>query len=161
MIELNEKTRQDFLNREWVQRLLDAGVDMSDAKYMIITLNNDYVVTKELLKNDKVAAHIVSDETPIITPTYSTAELLYKLNEWPSIELPDGKLIGASLDIFKDAPFYFACYYFSRTEKNEEYIKYDMESCSEYPIEALAQLLIASAKSNFHNFKYSKDISSK
>ena len=102
MIELNEKTQQDFLSREWAKRLLDAGIDMSDAKYMILTLNNDYVVTKELLKNDKVAAHIVSDETPIITPTYSTAELLYKLNEWPSIKLPDGKLIGARLDIFKD-----------------------------------------------------------
>ena len=66
-----------------------------------------------------------------------------------------------SLDIFKDAPFYFACYYFSKTEKNEEYRKYDIECGSEYPIEAMAQLLIASAKSNFYNFKYVRDISSK
>lgn len=35
MIELNKKTQQDFLNREWVNRLLGAGVDMSDAKYSI------------------------------------------------------------------------------------------------------------------------------
>ena len=35
MIELNSKTQQDFLNREWVQKLLDAGVDMSDAYYGI------------------------------------------------------------------------------------------------------------------------------
>ena len=35
MIELNSKTQQDFLNREWAQRLLDAGVDMSDGKYII------------------------------------------------------------------------------------------------------------------------------
>lgn len=35
MLELNSKTQQDFLNREWVQKLLDAGVDMSDAKYSI------------------------------------------------------------------------------------------------------------------------------
>ena len=61
-----------------------------------------------------------------------------------------------SLDIFKDAPFYFACYYFSKTEKNEEYRKYDIECGSEYPIEAMAQLLIASAKSNFYNFKLIK-----
>ena len=27
MIELNKKTQQDFLNREWVQKLLDAGVE--------------------------------------------------------------------------------------------------------------------------------------
>ena len=159
MIELNEKTQQDFLNREWVQRLLDAGVDMSDAKYYICrhlqstNLKGDYIYYADEAKdNDYILSWI---------PTYSTVELLYKLNEWPSIELPDGKLIGARLDIFKDAPFYFACYYFSRTEENEEYRKYDIECGSEYPIEALAQLLIASAKSNFHNFKYSKDISSK
>ena len=156
MIELNEKTQQDFLNREWVQRLLDAGVDMSDAKYWIGKAKEssiDYICLKEQ----------IGRFLPLIDicPTYSTAELLYKLNEWPSIELPDGKLIGARLDIFKDAPFYFACYYFSRTEENDEYRKYDIECDSEYPIEALAQLLIASAKSNFHNFKYSKDISSK
>lgn len=35
MIELNDKTKHDFLSREWVQKLLDAGVDMSDAKYAI------------------------------------------------------------------------------------------------------------------------------
>lgn len=35
MIKLNKKTQQDLLNREWVQRLLDAGVNMSDAKYVI------------------------------------------------------------------------------------------------------------------------------
>ena len=35
MIELNEKTQQDFLNREWAQKLIDAGVDMSDGKYII------------------------------------------------------------------------------------------------------------------------------
>ena len=40
MIELNKKTQQDFLNRDWVQRLLDAGVNMDDAKYCIITINS-------------------------------------------------------------------------------------------------------------------------
>ena len=153
MIELNEKTQQDFLNREWVQRLLDAGVDMSDAKYCIIRKqdNKDYIAALVDLFSIKGEA----------TPTYSTAELFYKLNEWPSIKLSEGEYIAARLDIFKDAPFYFACYYFSRTEENDEYRKYDIECCSEYPIEAMAQLLIASAKSNFHNFKYVEDISDK
>jgi hypothetical protein len=153
MIELNEKTQQDFLNREWVQRLLDIGVDVSDAKYCIIRKqdNKDYIAALADLFSIKGE----------VTPTYSTAELLYKLNEWPSIKLPDEKLIGARLDIFKDAPFYFACYYFGKTEKNDEYRKYDIECDSEYPIEALAQLLIASAKSDFYNFKYVRDISSK
>ena len=160
MIELNEKTQQDFLNREWVQKLLDAGVDMSDAKYIIakdkLSMNDDEPdLTDYVWYKDSTA------EVYDVCPTYSTAELLYKLNEWPSIKLSDGKLIGARLDIFKDAPFYFACYYFGKTEKNEEYRKYDIECSSEYPIEALAQLLIASAKSNFYNFKYVEDISGK
>ena len=160
MIELNEKTQQDFLNREWIQKLMDAGIDMSDAKYIIakdkLSMNDDEPDLTDYVWYKNSTAEVYD-----VCPTYSTAELLYKLNKWPSIELPDGKLIGARLDIFKDAPFYFACYYFSRTEKNDEYRKYDIECDSEYPIEALAQLLIASAKSNFHNFKYSKDISSK
>jgi hypothetical protein len=160
MIELNKKTQQDFLNREWVQRLLDAGVDMSDAKYIIakdkLSMNDDEPdLTDYVWYKDSTA------EVYDICPTYSTAELLYKLNEWPSIKLSEEKYIGARLDIFKDAPFYFACYYFGKTEKNDEYRKYDIECSSEYPIEAMAQLLIASAKSNFHNFKYVEDISNK
>ena len=160
MIELNKKTQQDFLNREWVQKLIDAGIDMSDAKYIIakdkLSMNDDEPdLTDYVWYKDSTA------EVYDVCPTYSTAELLYKLNEWPSIKLPDGKLIGARLDIFKDAPFYFACYYFGKTEKNEEYRKYDIECGSEYPIEALAQLLIASVKSNFYNFKYVEDISDK
>ena len=157
MIELNEKTQQDFLNREWVQKLLDAGVDMSDAKYFITEhakRHIDYIYYKH-------KDNIMSPINTKVVPTYSTAELLYKLNEWPSIKLSEDKYIGARLDIFKDAPFYFACYYFGKTEKNDEYRKYDIECDSEYPIEALAQLLIASAKSNFYNFKYVEDIKDK
>ena len=159
MIELNEKTQQDFLNREWVQKLIDAGIDMSDAKYCICrhlqstNLKGDYIYYADEAKdNDYILSWI---------PTYSTAELFYKLNEWPSIKLSEEQYIGARLDIFKDAPFYFACYYFGKTEKNDEYKKYDIECGSEYPIEAMAQLLIASAKSDFYNFKYVRDISSK
>lgn len=160
MIELNEKTQQDFLNREWIQKLMDAGIDMSDAKYIIakdkLSMNDDEPdLTDYVWYKDSTA------EVYDVCPTYSTAELFYKLNEWPSIKLSEDKFIGAKLEIFKDAPFYFACYYFSKTEKNEEYRKYDIECGSEYPIEAMAQLLIASAKSDFYNFKYVKDISSK
>ena len=161
MIELNKKTQQDFLNREWVQRLLDAGIDMSDAKYYIIhTVEDEYDCGSDrdfIVYKEQVALY----KSENFVPTYSTAELFYKLNEWPSIKLSEDKFIGAKLEIFKDAPFYFACYYFSKTEKNDEYRKYDIEYGSEYPIEAMAQLLITSAKSNFYNFKYVRDISSK
>lgn len=75
MIELNSKTQQDFLNREWVQKLLDAGVDMSDAKYCIVEKDNSYRYFIAL-KNLETAS------TPhyyFLCPTYTVSELLYKL----------------------------------------------------------------------------------
>jgi hypothetical protein len=73
MIELNSKTQQDFLNREWVQKLLDAGVDMSDAKYCIgRTFRGDYVAYKAGAYNETLQD---------IIPTYTVSELLYKLRE--------------------------------------------------------------------------------
>lgn len=142
MIELNKKTQQDFLNREWVQRLLDAGVDMSDAKYNIgkynwSKLNNsDYVFqVNEWEENDFYKT----------MPTYTVSELLYKLHEWiyPTI---NGKEYSGGLKFCKDAPFYIF-YYALKTkdyvpdesgEYNEEYIYAE----AEYPIESLAMLLI-------------------
>ena len=144
MIELNPKTQQDFLNREWVQKLLDAGVDMSDAKY--------YIARRQI--PDRVE-DIVFYGPPSITtislyacviPTYTVSELLYKLHEWiyPTI---DGKKFSGGLKFCKDAPFYMF-YYALKTkdydpqlqqgEYNEDYIYAEFE----YPIESLASLLI-------------------
>ena len=77
MIELNSKTQQDFLNREWVQKLLDAGVDMSDAEYLIGNLPfedspEDYVY----LVTD------IRDDMKNQVPTYTVSELLYKLPDY-------------------------------------------------------------------------------
>ena len=132
MIELNEKTQQDFLNREWVQRLLDAGVDMSDAKYCIFTgeSGKDYVTTiRELAM--QISSNIVN--------TYTVSELLYKLHEWiyPTI---DGEEYSGGLIVAKDAPFYFAFYNLKNKEGKKKTEKFFAEF--EYPIESLASLLI-------------------
>lgn len=83
MLELNNKTNQDFLDLEWCERLTRAGIDMSDAKYKIVVCGDKrYVVYN-------------SDEG---VPTYTLSELLYKLNEYPKA--------GTPLKFFKDAPFY-------------------------------------------------------
>ena len=105
MIELNSKTQQDFLNREWVQRLLDAGVDMSDAKYVIAkdlefpwvgATDTDYIYYKDNVVGDdkwyKNVKHlletikIIKEDDHInwqtqTLPTYTVSELLYKLRE--------------------------------------------------------------------------------
>ena len=150
MIELNKKTQQDFLNREWVQKLLDAGVDMSDAKYRIVYSNGqDFITTKDW--TDKWVLHECC-------PTYTVSELLYKLHEsiYPTI---DGREYSGELSFIKDAPFYIFYYDLTAKPDEEGYIpvtknkndKY-ISAVFEYPIESLASLLIQCHK---------KDIGSK
>ena len=142
MIELNKKTQQDFLSREWVQRLLDAGVDMSDAKYAIQKLDNkDKIVYIGTFKSTLKEAGLI--------PTYTVSELLYKLHEWiyPTI---DGKEFSGGLKFIKDAPFYM--FYYELHSKNYDPRKLSEEQPEEwdesfmgefeYPIESLAGLLI-------------------
>ena len=133
MIELNKKTQQDFLNREWVQRLLDAGVDMSDAKYCIVKYHNYDVV---FYKN---GIFTTNETVTNIIPTYTVSELLYKLHEWiyPTI---DGVEYSGGLRMLKDAPFYIFYYNLKNSSAgvDDEYISAEFE----YPIESLASLLI-------------------
>ena len=142
MIELNKKTRQDFLDREWVQRLLDAGVDMSDAKYYIV---NNICDGKDFVVYGRPQLGITQVYDRII-PTYTTAELMYKLHEYiyPVI---DGKEYFGGLRFVKDAPFYMF-YYALKTrdyepqlkqgDYNENYIFAE----NEFPIESLASVLL-------------------
>ena len=139
MIELDSKTQQDFLNREWVQKLLEVGVDMSDAKYCIVYDGNGNDAV-DLIYNWQLSEYL---------PTYTVSELLYKLHEWiyPTI---DGKKFHGGLTFIKDAPFYMFYYnlhsenYDPRKLSNEQPEEWDesfMGEC-EYPIESLACLLI-------------------
>ena len=136
MIKLNEKTQQDFLNREWVQRLLDAGVDMSDAKYYIVRevgMNQtDYI---------KFGRPVLgfSQEFIDVAPTYTVSELLYKLHEWIYPTINEEEYSGG-LKVSKDAPFYFAYYELKNREGKEKTEEFYAEA--EYPIESLAMLLI-------------------
>ena len=141
MIELNEKTQQDFLNREWVQKLLDAGVDMSDAKYKLIRVvwgNPKIYITMANIQHEKL-------KYKDICPTYTVSELLYKLHEWiyPTI---DGKKYSGGLTMIKDAPFYIFYYDLERKEEFEgdTNLKKDtyIHAPCDYPIESLASLLI-------------------
>lgn len=139
MIELNKKTQQDFLNREWVQKLLDAGVDMSDAKYLIGNLPfmdtpEDYVYLVTDIKDDMKNQ----------VPTYTVSELLYKLHEWiyPNI---NGTKYSGGLTFIKDAPFYI--WYYQLTDDNgsgvaKNFMDDYISAKAEYPIESLASILI-------------------
>ena len=146
MIKLNKKTQQDFLNREWVQRLLDAGVNMSDAKYVIARMapNDERIALWSEFEEGEEGYYSC-------VPTYTVSELLYKLHEWiyPTI---DGVEFSGGLKMIKDAPFYICWYDLGRNEKRqivdgeetvrvkgqEDYIYAEFE----YPIESLASILI-------------------
>lgn len=149
MIELNYKTRQDFLDREWVQRLLDAGVDMNDAKYVI--------VHNKAIDRDEISfgspgdsfSHLYEN----VVPTYTLSELLYKLNEYPFIfEMEEA---CAPLSFCKDAPFYG--WYYAFKDKNGNSVC-TLESFFEHPIESAAGLLLQCIK---NKIPYVKDISDK
>ena len=146
MIELNKKTQQDFLNREWVQKLLDAGVDMSDAYYGIARDtthgNRDKIFFIHMWGLEDTESFIDK------IPTYTVSELLYKLHEWiyPTI---DGREYSGELSFIKDAPFYIFYYDLTAKPDEEGYVpvtkskndKY-ISAVFEYPIESLASLLI-------------------
>ena len=148
MIRLDEKTQQDFLNREWVKRIQDAGIDMSDAKYIITECEGrDCIAYIETVKvyGDKALEAMKS------VPTYTLSELLYKLDEYLFWKNDGGEECSSSLKFLKDAPFYF---WFYRDNNNKDCI----ESSFEHPIESAASLLIQCAKKGY---SYVKDISGK
>ena len=70
MIEFTQQVGQDFLTRKQVQKLLDAGIDMSDAKYFLFKrVSREYIG----LKNECTFGNNA-------IPTYSVAEFARKMN---------------------------------------------------------------------------------
>ena len=140
MIRLTEKTQQDFLNKKWVERLQNAGVKMIDNKYWLTEIDGTTYITE-----DKT---ICEQMNYPVYPTYTLAELHYKLSEWhPEYK---GLKLGGPIQ-WKDAPFYFALYEGAPDES--PYSVY-----SEYPLYAAAQLLINCAK---NGAEYVEDVSDK
>jgi len=70
MLEFTQQVGQDFLTRKQVQKLLDAGIDMSDAKYFLFKrVSREYIG----LKNECTFGNNA-------IPTYSVVELARKMN---------------------------------------------------------------------------------
>ena len=134
MIELNNVTMHDFLNRKLVQELLDVGVDMSDATYYIYTNPNngrDYIGYKETMDVE----HALN-----CVPTYTIAQLHFKLHEhiYPDI---DGIGYSGGLRYVKDAPFYIFYYDLKDDDGNRCPETKGIFAEGETPIESLAYLL--------------------
>lgn len=80
MIELNDKTKQDFLSREWMEKLIEAGIDVSDGKYIIgkdkLSMNDD-----EPDFTDYIWYKDSTEEIYDTCPTLTIQELLQLLEE--------------------------------------------------------------------------------
>lgn len=88
MITLDNSTSKDFLNREQVHRLIDAGVDMSDARYIIAKDKlSKYDPEPDL--TDYVWYKETTAEVYDVCPTYSYSELMDKLQGLSIEELAD------------------------------------------------------------------------
>lgn len=142
MIKLTQQTAQDFLSKYWVQKIQEAGINMDDASYFIISRHTpigttDYVITMEELK-----ASPKSNTKPL--PTYTLTQLLYKLDEW--ITIPEaGENSSGPLCFLKDAPSYYWYYkkYDSETKQRVgEYYGGEADN----PLAAAAICLLQCAK---------------
>lgn len=136
MIELNSKTKKDFLGREWMEKLIEAGID-TDGKYVIgkdgLSKNDDNPDTTDYVWYKDSVAHIYN-----VCPTFTVSELLHKLQGYiyPTIE---GTQYHGSLHLMKDVPYYPVYYMLMDDEGNKNtHLRADFES----PIESLAALLI-------------------
>ena len=134
MIELNNVTMHDFLNRKLVQELLEVGVDMSDATYYIARFHQ---TDKEAVFLGKPANNINWKD---VLPTYTIAQLHFKLHEhiYPTI---DGIEYSGGLRYVKDAPFYIFYYDLKDKEGNRCPEHKGIFAEGETPIESLAYLL--------------------
>ena len=137
MIMLDKITQQDFLNREWVKRLLDAGVDMSDAKYYLAD-DPGHLIT-EIFPRDIIEVEAFKKVWVDVVPTYTVSELYYKLHEYIYLTI-DGEEFSGGLHSLKDAPFYLAYYHLENKDKTKW--NEDLFACFEFPIYSFAGLLI-------------------
>lgn len=134
MIVYDKIARHNFLCEELCKKLVDAGIDMSDASYYLIKV--DGVTYVSPMPNIEITNNTI-DGDPV--PTYTLADMIYKMDEYP---YSNGKLFGP-LGFTKDAPFYIFHYH-----KSEFNVKVEGEA--ETPIEAAAYFLIQSMKNGIN-----------
>ena len=148
MIRLDNKTKQEFLSPERMQKLIELGVDTSDSKFCIIQANIDplnlFVVYKT---NFGLESQINNPKDySFVCDTYTLPELLLKVPEWV------GKDGYKGITFFKDAPFY-GFYYKAENSKENGDAPY-----AEYPLIAGYNTLVWCIK---NGYGYVRDISDK
>jgi hypothetical protein len=107
MLRYTDKDKHTFLSPYWCKKLVDAGIDMSDATYVLAKNDGTTYVTRK----DEAEGLCKPEAVWEITPTYTLPDLIYKFNEYPWVK-EDGKdKQWGPIGFLKDAPFYIWTYY--------------------------------------------------
>ena len=128
MIELNNKTKLIFLDREWIRRMEEAGIDMSDATYYITNVSGTDYIT------------IGNPKSGNPKPTYSVNDIMDKLPDWIYPRIDDVYFSGG-FQLLKGEYNQYCCYYHLRNTVGKELIDWISSEFGTL-IECLASLLI-------------------
>ena len=146
MITFDLYSKHNFLGPSWYKHFKEVGLDMGiDASYYLVKDDKVYRIYDKGEFKKKFGKDFKNFSEDTVIPTYTIADMLYKIDEWPCDNSNDKSWGGIAF--FKDAPFY-GFYYPGLID----------DCYSEYPIEGAAMLLLRCAKEGIH---YVKDISDK
>ena len=107
MLRYTDKDKHTFLSPYWCEKLVEAGIDMSDATYVLAKNDGTTYVTR---KEDAIGL-CKPEAAWEITPTYTLPDMIYKFNEYPWIDEDGNEKTWGGIGFLKDAPFYIWTYY--------------------------------------------------
>lgn len=135
MIKFGKYTVHTFLSPWWCKKLREAGITMENAVWFYVKKDNEYYIVDKDEVKEYSSEHVI--------PTYTLADILYLLNEYPFVND-----VGAPLGFLKDAPFYVWTYYFQLKEGEDKELptfnngKSYIEAEGETPLEGAARMLL-------------------
>ena len=165
MIAFDLYSKHNFLGPSWYKHFKEVGLDMGiDASYYLVKDDKVYRIYDKGEFKNKFGKDFKNFSEDTVIPTYTIADMLYKIDEWPCDNSNDKPWKGISF--FKDAPFYCFCYApklndDEKTGDSEEDKKLMDEKFPTYqghhwiepsaytPIESIARLLYICLKENY------------
>jgi hypothetical protein len=165
MITFDLYSKHNFLGPSWYKHFKEVGLDMGiDASYYLVKDDKVYRIYDKGEFKKKFGKDFKDFSEVTVIPTYTIADMLYKIDEWPCDNSNDKPWKG--IGFFKDAPFYCFCYApkLNDDEKtgdpeedkklmDEKFPTYQghhwIEPSAYTPIESIARLLYICLKENY------------
>ena len=165
MITFDLYSKHNFLGPSWYKHFKEVGLDIGiDASYYLVKDDKVYRIYDKGEFKKKFGKDFKDFSEDSVIPTYTIADMLYKIDEWPYDNSNDKPWKG--INFFKDAPFYCFCYApkLNDDEKtgdpeedkklmDEKFPTYQghhwIEPSAYTPIESIARLLYICLKENY------------